>query len=97
MAWMYILQCGDGTYYVGSTTDLEARIAQHLDGNGGRYTSRRLPVKLVYGEEYELIGDAYAREKQIQGWSRSKREALINEPELLPALARKRFPKKQSR
>ena len=94
MAWMYILECADGSYYVGSTKNLERRISEHRQGIGAKYTSNRLPVKLVYGEEYDHVADAYAREKQVQGWRRAKREALINGgPELLPALARKIFVK----
>ena len=92
MAWMYILKCGDGSYYVGSTRSLDLRLSQHQSGKGSRYSSGRLPVELVYAEEYDSIMDAYAREKQVQSWSRAKREALINEkPELLSALAKKRF------
>lgn len=94
MAWMYILECSDGSYYVGSTRNLEQRIFQHQQGLGAKYTSSRLPVKLVYGEEYDRVADAYAREKQVQGWRRAKREALINgDPELLPTLAKKIFDK----
>ena len=94
MPWMYILECADGSYYVGSTKDLERRIAAHQEGLGAKYTSRRLPVKLVYGEEYDRVADAFYREKQVQGWSRAKREALINgEYETLPALAKKKFVK----
>jgi putative endonuclease len=66
MAWMYILECSDGTYYVGSTKDLDFRFSEHQAGKGAQYTSRRLPVKLVYSEEYERVTDAYAREKQVQ-------------------------------
>jgi putative endonuclease len=92
MPWMYILKCADGSYYVGSTKDLECRIAEHQEGLGAKYTSRRLPVKLVYGEEYDRVADAYYREKQVQGWTRAKREALIKgEYETLPALAKKKF------
>ena len=94
MAWMYILKCSDGSYYVGSTTNLELRVTQHQLGRGSRYTSGRLPVELVYAEEYERITDAYAREKQIQNWGRAKREALINgDLEVLPPLAKKKFDK----
>jgi putative endonuclease len=94
MAWMYILECADGSYYVGSTKDLDLRLSQHQEGLGARYTSKRLPVKLVYGEEYDRIDDAFYREKQVQGWRRAKREALINgDPDLLPALAKKVFHK----
>ena len=96
MAWMYILECADGSYYVGSTRNLEQRIFQHQQGLGAKYASNRLPVKLVYGEEYDRVADAYAREKQVQGWRREKRVALINgDPELLPALAKKIFDKRK--
>ena len=92
MAWMYILKCADGSYYVGSTRNLDLRLSQHQTGKGSRYTSGRLPVELVYAEEYDSLIDAYGREKQVQNWSRTKREALINgKQELLPALAKKRF------
>ena len=94
MAWMYILQCSDDSYYVGSTKNLDLRFSQHQSGQGSRYTSGRLPVQLVYCEEYERVADAFYREKQVQGWTRRKREALINgSPELLPALAKKVFDK----
>ena len=94
MAWMYILECVDGSYYVGSTNDLDRRILQHQEGLGAKYTSRRLPIELVYYEEYDRVDDAFYREKQVQGWRRAKREALINgEPALLPALAKKVFRK----
>jgi len=95
MAWMYILKCADGSYYVGSARNLELRFAQHQSGKGSRYTSGRLPVDLVYGEEYARISDAYYREKQVQNWGRAKREALINgNLEVLPPLAKKKFDKK---
>ena len=94
MAWMYILECSDGTYYVGSTKDLEYRFSEHQAGKGAKYTSRRLPVKLVYSEEYEKVVDAYIREKQVRNWSRAKREALIKGNEQsLPLLAKKNFSK----
>ena len=95
MAWMYILECSDGSYYVGSTRDLEYRLSEHQSGKGAKFTSRRLPVKLVYSEEYERVVDAYTREKQVQNWSRAKREALVNgNQEELPKLAKKKFKKK---
>ena len=94
MAWMYILECSDGSYYVGSTNNLERRSREHREGHGARYTTNRLPVFLVYCEEYERITDAFYREKQVQGWRRAKREALIRgEPEPLPALAKRVFDK----
>jgi putative endonuclease len=94
MAWMYILKCVDGSYYVGSTKNLERRLSQHQEGVGAKYTSRRLPVELVYSEEFDRVVDAFNREKQVQNWSRAKREALINgKTDLLPALAKKKFEK----
>jgi predicted GIY-YIG superfamily endonuclease len=76
-AYVYILQCSDGSYYVGSTFNLEKRLEEHLLGAGSAYTRTRLPVKLLYSEEFSDVGKAYLREKQIQGWSRAKREALM--------------------
>ena len=86
--YMYILKCSDGTYYTGSTTNLEFRLGQHQAGEGASWTKKRLPVELVYYEEYSRIDEAFYREKQVQGWRRAKKEALIKgSPELLPALA----------
>jgi len=79
MPWVYILECADGSLYVGSTRDLATRLYQHQQGTGAAYTARRRPVRLVYQEEHEHIGAAFAREKQIQGWSRAKRWALIEQ------------------
>lgn len=85
----YILECSYGTYYTGSTVDLTSRIAEHQNGNGANHTKKRLPVKLVYFEMYNRIDEAFRREKQIQGWSRKKKEALINqEPEKLPEMSK---------
>ncbi len=78
IAYTYILKCSDGSYYTGSTNNLTARLEQHQSGQGANYTRKRLPVTLVYYEEYSRIKDAFYREKQIQGWSRRKKEALIN-------------------
>ena len=77
MPFTYLLRCADGSYYVGSTIDLERRLAQHAAGEGARYTARRLPVELVWAHEASRIDDAFALEKKIQGWSRAKREALV--------------------
>ena len=92
MAWMYILKCADGTYYVGSTKSLESRVYQHQNGLGAIYTATRLPVQLVYYEEYKNIAEAFAREKQIQGWSHAKRKALVQrEFHKLSKLSEKNF------
>ena len=75
---MYILLCGNGNYYTGSTIDLGRRLQQHQNGEGANFTKKHLPVKLMYYEEFERIDEAFFREKQVQGWSRAKKEALIN-------------------
>ena len=77
-AYMYILECSDGSYYTGSTKDIEKRLQEHQDGVGANHTKKRLPVTLVYYEKYDRIDTAFYREKQVQGWSRAKKEALIN-------------------
>ena len=75
--YMYILECADGSFYVGSTKDLQVRLKQHEAGEGARHTKTRLPVKLVYYETFDRIDEAFAREKQLQGWSRAKKIELI--------------------
>ncbi len=91
---MYILKCSDGSYYTGSTKDLDKRILQHQSGEGANHTSKRLPVKLVYYEEFMRIDEAFFREKQVQKWSKKKKEALINgEFEDLKSLSKKSFTK----
>jgi putative endonuclease len=77
MPFMYILLCSDGSYYTGSTCDLNRRLEEHQIGMGSEYTRNRTPVKLVYCEEYDRIEDAYHRERQIHGWTRRKKQALI--------------------
>ncbi len=85
---MYILRCANGKYYTGSTKNLELRLAQHQAGEGANYTRKNLPVVLVYAEEFDRIDEAFYREKQVKGWSRKKKEALIKENELaLPELS----------
>jgi len=74
---MYILECSNGSYYTGSTIDLERRIQQHEQGEGANHTKKYSPVKLIYFEEYSRIDEAFYREKQVQNWSRKKKEALI--------------------
>ena len=92
MAWMYILKCADDSYYVGSTTHLPERLHQHQIGEGAAYTRRRRPVALVFSAEFEHIGAALAFEKQVQGWKRAKREALIRgDLNDLPLLASRRW------
>lgn len=95
--YMYILRCAGGSYYTGSTINLELRLIQHQSGEGSNYTKKHLPVTLVYYEEFQRIDEAFYREKQIQGWSRKKKEALINNcPQNLPLLSKNytQFPMK---
>lgn len=89
---MYILRCSDGSYYVGSSRNVEARAAQHASGAGAAYTRGRLPVELVFVQECESVAEAYGLEKKVQGWSRAKREALIRgDFALLPSLSRSAY------
>ena len=74
---MYILECSNGKYYVGSTNDLKKRLEEHQQGLGANFTRKFCPVRLVYFEKYERVEDAFTREKQVQGWSSKKKEALM--------------------
>ncbi|WP_370638420.1 GIY-YIG nuclease family protein [Aurantimonas sp. VKM B-3413] len=77
-ATVYILRCVDSSYYTGLTKQpIEARVWEHNEGICEGYTKRRRPVELVFTETYDRMLDAIAREKQIKGWSRAKKEALI--------------------
>jgi putative endonuclease len=92
MPYMYMLSCADGTTYVGSTVDLERRLAQHRAGEGAAYTRIRRPVRLIHVEEYVRIDDAFAREKQVQNWGRAKRLALAaGDVDALAKASRKRW------
>ena len=87
--WTYILECSDGSYYVGSTINIENRVKQHNDGAGSNYTRVRRPVRLVWSAEFDQIAQAFWFEKQVQDWGRAKRQALIDgRYSDLPELAR---------
>jgi putative endonuclease len=75
--FVYVLRCVDGTYYVGSTSDLLARVETHNSGRGPRFTACRRPVVLVYSEPFSTMDQARQREIQLKKWSRAKKEALI--------------------
>jgi len=75
--YTYILECADGTYYVGSTADLERRLQEHADGEGSAYTACRLPLTLVWCDQFSRIDEAFRLEKRLQGWSHAKRKAFI--------------------
>jgi predicted GIY-YIG superfamily endonuclease len=76
--WVYILRCSDGSFYTGHTDDLEQRIAVHQQGTYGGYTSKRLPEKLVFCDDFPTRDGAFTRERQIKGWSHRKKQALID-------------------
>ncbi|MBI1867954.1 MAG: GIY-YIG nuclease family protein [Methylocystis sp.] len=80
-AFVHILRCSDGSYYTGSARgdDLDRRISEHQQGVGGDYTRRRLPVILVWHQYFDRITDAVVWERQLKGWSRAKKEAMIRD------------------
>jgi len=89
--WTYMLRCADGHYYVGHSDDPEARIAGHQSGLIGRYTRTRRPVELVWWQDFPTRVEALAAERQIKGWSRAKKRALIvGDWESISHLARSR-------
>ena len=71
------MECADDSFYTGATNDLEHRLKQHQNGKGAKYIKGRLPVKLVYCEEFENVKDAFYREKQIKRLIRKEKEELI--------------------
>ena len=91
-AFVYILKCSDGSYYVGSTRgSLEKRIAEHDNGTFGGFTKSRRPVELIYSESFDEIRDAIAAERRLKGWSRAKKQALIRgDFDALHVLAKRR-------
>jgi putative endonuclease len=90
-AHVYMLRCADGSYYVGSARlGLERRLAEHNNGTYGGYTSKRLPVVLVWADHFPDITDAIAVERRVKGRSRAKKEALIRgDYELIRLLAKR--------
>jgi putative endonuclease len=91
---MYILKCADRSLYTGSTNDLQRKISEHESGYGANYTKSRLPIQLVYYEEYSRIDEAFYREKQLHRWGHKNKLALIEDNnKILPKLAKKTFRK----
>jgi putative endonuclease len=78
MAFVYILRCADGSLYIGSTHDVDSRVARHNRGAGCAFTATRCPVRLAYREEHPNMKVALARERQLKRWTRAKKEALIS-------------------
>ena len=80
MYYVYILQCNDHSFYTGHTDDLDKRLAQHTQAHFNNcYTAKRLPVSLVYHGKFDTRERALIVEKQVKGWSRKKKQALIND------------------
>ncbi len=77
MFWVYILRCADGSYYTGHTDDIDRRMAQHQAGECCGYTASRLPVQCIWSQETNTREEALAAERQINGWSRKKKEAMM--------------------
>jgi putative endonuclease len=91
--YLYILRCADGSYYTGSYRgdDIATRVSEHQNGQyPDAWTASRLPVELVYSDNFESIEDCIAAERRVKGWSRSKKEAIIaGHWEKLPNLAKR--------
>jgi len=77
MFWVYILRCADGSYYTGHSDNLERRMGQYQIGECAGYTATRLPVELVWSQETTTREEALSAERQIKGWSRKKKEAMM--------------------
>jgi len=92
--WVYILRCSDGSYYTGITNDIRRRVLEHDQGLiSGCYTHTRRPVQLVHADCSDKINEIIHREKQIKGWTRKKKKALIRQQEwLLPLLSERQTP-----
>jgi putative endonuclease len=76
--FVYVLACADGTFYVGCTANLPLRLAQHQTGHDpAAYTYRRRPVRVAWCARFPSLGEALARERQLKGWSRVKKLALM--------------------
>ncbi len=75
--YVYLLKCSDGSLYAGYTVNLTRRVATHNSGKGAKYTRSRLPVELVYWEEFETEHDAKSREWHLKKLSREEKLALI--------------------
>jgi putative endonuclease len=98
-AWLYVLRCADGSYYVGTTrSSLEIRVAQHNSGTFRGYTASRRPVELVWSDWFDRITDAIENERKLKKWSRAKKEALMcGDLESLPQLSRRKTTHPSSR
>lgn len=76
---VYVVECADGTYYTGYTTDVERRVAEHNAGKGAKYTRGRTPVELVYAEAHDSKSAAMSREYELKQLSRAEKERLVGD------------------
>ncbi len=91
--FVYLLECSNGSLYVGLTEDVEARFLLHLQGDGAAHTSKCPPTRLLWREEHMSLNAAVERERQLKGWSRAKKLALASgRVEELRKLAKRRVP-----
>lgn len=79
MHTVYVLECADGTYYTGYTTDLERRVEEHNEENAAKYTRGRTPVEVVHVETYDSRGAALSREHEIKSLARAEKERLVDD------------------
>ncbi len=90
--FLYILKCNDDSYYVGHTDEIEKHVAEHMLGSVPCYTSIRLPVELVFIQNFNSRTEAIDMERRIKKWSRKKKEALIEgDWEKISVFAKKKF------
>ena len=78
MYYIYVLLCKDGSYYIGSTNDIQKRFLDHLNGRGARYTKSHKPEKLIYQEKFFTKSEALKREAELKKWTKTQKSALIN-------------------
>jgi predicted GIY-YIG superfamily endonuclease len=90
--YVYILQCNDNSYYIGHTDDIEKRISEHRFNEYDCYTSKRLPIEVVFVQPFGSRDEAFIAERQIKKWNRQKKEALIEKNwDKISLLAKKKF------
>jgi putative endonuclease len=95
--WVYIVRCADNSYYTGHTDNLEKRLAAHKSGEIEGYTATRLPIRVLFSEEFSTRQEALERERQIKGWTREKKAALVRgEWKEVSRLARSKNPSTSS-
>ena len=75
--YFYLARCSDHSLYAGTCVDVKAREAKHNDGTGAKYTRSRLPIAIIYSEEFETLSEARSREAIVKGWTKEEKETLI--------------------